>query len=174
MKFIRLVWLDIKNGYVKQPLFYIFPLFIVGMGFADSYRQVSVWETKSALGDYWLYLYGGMKEYVPTLGNPFQFPAIWIMVFLMSSFLVMSYPMRDLQSTGTQMLVHAQGRSKWWISKCFWNLFSTFSYHITVLLLIVLLCIFVDVPITWEIHQKTIISMFSLGIEDFQGASCIL
>ncbi|MFR5557302.1 MAG: hypothetical protein ACLTKE_11125 [Coprococcus sp.] len=50
-----------------------------------------------------MYLYGGMKEYIPTTGNPFQFPTMWIAIFLFSSFAVLNYPMKDLQNMGTQI-----------------------------------------------------------------------
>ena len=49
--------------------------------FFELHRRIAIWGTEVALGDYWMYLYGGMKEYIPTTGNPFQFPTMWIAVF---------------------------------------------------------------------------------------------
>mgnify|MGYP007102610333 CR=1 FL=1 len=70
------------------------------IGFFELHRRIAIWGTEVALGDYWMYLYGGMKEYIPTTGNPFQFPTMWIAVFLFSSFAVLNYPMKDLQKHG--------------------------------------------------------------------------
>lgn len=173
MRFIRLFWFDMKNGYIKYPFLYLFPAFIASIGFIDVHRQIAVWGREASLGDYWMYLYGGMKEYVPMVGNPFQFPVIWIMVFLLSSFAVLNYPTKDLQSTGTQLLVHVQGRSKWWFSKCLWNIFSTIAYHVTILAVLLLFCICFEVPLTRELHSETIVPMFALGIADFQGGSIL-
>ena len=84
MKFIKVLWFDLKNGYFKGVSCYIFPLFIAIIGFFELHRRIAIWGTEVALGDYWMYLYGGMKEYIPTTGNPFQFPTMWIAVFLFS------------------------------------------------------------------------------------------
>ena len=94
MKFIKVLWFDLKNGYFKGVSCYIFPLFIAIIGFFELHRRIAIWGTEVALGDYWMYLYGGMKEYIPTTGNPFQFPTMWIAVFLFSSFAVLNYPMK--------------------------------------------------------------------------------
>ena len=125
MKFIKVLWFDLKNGYFKGVSCYIFPLFIAIIGFFELHRRIAIWGTEVALGDYWMYLYGGMKEYIPTTGNPFQFPTMWIAVFLFSSFAVLNYPMKDLQNMGTQILVHVQGRTK-----CFIYRFVSWNYFI--------------------------------------------
>lgn len=173
MKFIRVLWFDMKNGYVKYPIIYLFPACIAGIAFMDVHRQITAWGLEASFYDYWMYLYGGMKEYIPMAGNPFQFPTIWIMVFVLASFEVLNYPMRDLQNTGTQILVHARGRSKWWLSKCLWNIFSTMAHHAIILIILWILCVSFDVPLTWELHSKTITPMFALGVEEFQGTSVL-
>lgn len=173
MKFIKVLWFDLKNGYFKGVSCYIFPLFIAIIGFFELHRRIAIWGTEVALGDYWMYLYGGMKEYIPTTGNPFQFPTMWIAVFLFSSFAVLNYPMKDLQNMGTQILVHVQGRTKWWISKCLWNVLSTVLYHGIILLVLVILCICFQEPLSFEAHADSIATMFGLWVSEFRGGGVI-
>lgn len=173
MKFIKVLWFDLKNGYFKGVSCYIFPLFIAIIGFFELHRRIAIWGTEVALGDYWMYLYGGMKEYIPTTGNPFQFPTMWIAVFLFSSFAVLNYPMKDLQNMGTQILVHVQGRTKWWISKCLWNVLSTVLYHGIILLVLVMLCICFQEPLSFEAHADSIATMFGLWVSEFRGGGVI-
>ena len=61
MKFIKVLWFDLKNGYFKGVSCYIFPLFIAIIGFFELHRRIAIWGTEVALGDYWMYLYGGLQ-----------------------------------------------------------------------------------------------------------------
>lgn len=114
------------------------------------------------LGDYLFYLYGGMQEYVPSPTNAFIFPAIWILVFAACAFVVLNYPLKDLNGSGQYVLVKAKSRSLWWLSKCGWNVISTLFYHFLLILTMVFCCIIVNVPVSLEIHVDLIKMMFEL------------
>ena len=173
MKFIKILWFDIKNGYLKVGINYIFPVLLSIMSFFEVYRKNMIWETTLSFGDCWMYLYGGMKEYIPTAGNAFQFPTMWTAVFLLCAFSVSNYPMKNLQTVGMQILVRAQGRKKWWVSKCLWNLFSTIMFHGIILLTQIGLSVCFQIPLVFETHGKSVATMFGLLLSDFQGAGKI-
>ena len=69
MKFIKVLWFDLKNGYFKGVSCYIFPLFIAIIGFFELHRRIAIWGTEVALGDYWMYLYGSIWNCATKVGS---------------------------------------------------------------------------------------------------------
>lgn len=47
------------------------------------------------LGDFAMYLFGGMKPYIPNPDEPFLFPVSWFLVFGICLFLTLYYPVYD-------------------------------------------------------------------------------
>lgn len=169
MRFIKNILLDLRNGIVKHYSLFVLPALVAAGVFFDAMsgvkKYLSYWGSDGgtvSFGDYWFYLYGGMKEYVPAPENPFQVPIIWIIVLVSVSFLVLNYPVRDMCGVGSQILVQTGGRSKWWFSKCVWNVLSTFTYHFILITVTVLLCAVyhIDMNIKYNIElQKTLFHM---------------
>lgn len=81
-------------------------------------------------GDHILYLFAGMKEYIPSSGERFFLPTLWIFVILLFLYLTLYYPYRELMGFGKQMIVLSQHRVYWWISKCVWAVSSAFLYSV--------------------------------------------
>lgn len=74
--------------------------------------------------------YRGMQVYIPTGENPFPIPVVWLMLQLVVSFLILSYPTQDLESYGMQFLVRTRKRGVWWISKSIWNILSVALFYL--------------------------------------------
>lgn len=70
--------------------------------------------------DYFLNVFGGMKEYVQRRDNPFEVPVLWMAIQILVAFSVYIYPVQDLYSRGTYTLLKYQTRRRWWMSKCIW------------------------------------------------------
>lgn len=162
MRFIKEVRFDLKNGIIRNELLLSVPILIGTITFFDFWNQIHYWEGVVTYGDYWFYLYGGMKEYIPAPGNTFQFPIVWIVVLLTSSFLVLNYPYRDMHGIGQQILVQTGGRTCWWVSKCLWNVICTVLFHGLILLTGVVLCLLFKIPVTMEIHMDLLKVLFQL------------
>lgn len=167
MKSIKIFLFDARNG-LNKALF-LCPIVIAAVAFIDLSNKIYQWGAVGVLpgnsasyGDYWLYHYGGMKEYIPGPSNPFMFPVMWIVLFLSISFIVLNYPFKDMQTVGQQILIRTRGRSRWWLSKCFWNISCTVFYHLLIALAILLLCLFFKVPITNHINIDLVKMAFRL------------
>jgi len=72
--------------------------------------------------DYLLYIMQGCAEFKAKGNNVINIPPIWIFVQMMASFLVFSYAVKDLDKQGMIMLIKSANRTKWWLSKCIWNI----------------------------------------------------
>lgn len=172
MKFIRNLKFDIRNGIFKKPFLFLFPFIIATITFSDAFiriRKLEDFQTPVtrmvSLGDYWFYAYGGMKEYIPSPYNPFQFPVIWVILFLTLSFILLTYPMKDLHNIGAQMLIRSSSRSQWWLSKCLWIFTGTLLYHTLFLGTLTALCAIFHIPLTASIHTELLKLLFSMDID---------
>lgn len=169
MKYIRLLWFDLKNGYFKYPFAYVSAIIIAVSGSLEVHRLSMIWEKKISAIDYWLYFYGGMKEYIPIAGNAFEFPSMWMLVFLVGAFITLYYPTRDLQKMGMHILVSAQNRKKWWISKCIWNILITLAYHGCIMLIVFGVSKFFDDTWSGKLNPTFASSVFGMGTTEFPG-----
>lgn len=127
MRFSRLIKFDIRNGIIRFWYRYV----IVIVFFMLS--AVSLWSAGSAfglnpasfsLGDYYVSAFLGMKEYFYNPRDPFNFPALWMLLFLSVSYLTLNYPYHDLMGSGRHELIESADRSLWWYSKCCWVVIS--------------------------------------------------
>lgn len=169
MKFIKMIRFDLQNGMLRFKLLYLCPVLIAVVSVVDLSNRFywmrvnnEVQSQVIALGDYWYYLYGGMQEYIPSPTSAFEFPMMWLMVFLTIPLLVLNYPFRDMHTFGQQVLVHTGGRSSWWLSKCLWNTLCTLVYHLLLVLVLVIACLLSGAEISNAIHVDLIKRAFEL------------
>lgn len=145
-----------------NPALFIIPIIISLIACFDLMNQVSVLnelnyfdtQVKESFADYMVYIYGGMDRYVPKSGNNFLFPIRWLVVFMISPFLVLNYPYRDMQGIGQQILVRTRGRTAWWMSKCIWNVLSVFIYNFLLFATALFFCIAVGGDISGGINSE--------------------
>lgn len=162
MKYIKLLWFDIRNGIILSPALFVVPLAVAFIACFDLSHQISVLNEFNYMGtwvresfaDYMVYIYGGMDKYVPKSGSNFLFPVRWAIVFLMPAFLTLNYPFRDMQGVGQQILVRTGGRTAWWISKSIWNVFSVLLYHFCIFATALFFCIARGGNIIGEINKE--------------------
>lgn len=166
MKYIKMFWFDLKNGILKNHLLFLCPIILAVLTFWDAWNRIQGYKeihlSSAAYGDYWFYVYGGMQKYVPAPGNTFQVPIIWMVVFILPAFLLLNYPVRDMQHVGTQMMVRIGGRTRWWLSKCMWNILATVLYHALLAGILLGLCFVFDVPLSSRIHVELQMLLFNL------------
>lgn len=124
--FYKCLKYDLKCGLLKEYKKYIVAigLFII-IGF-DFFIKMS--DIKITVFDYLFYLFFGMEEYVPSPGNKFRFPALWVMVILYISYITLYYPYKDLNGYGKNILLNTKSKKTWYLSKCLWVSISTIFY----------------------------------------------
>lgn len=171
MKYIKLLWFDIRNGMIYNPMLFVIPVMVALIACFDLTNQISAlnefkyFETgiKGDFADYMMYMYGGMDKYVPEPGNPFIFPVRWTVVFLVLPFITLNYPYKDMQGFGQQILVRTRGRTIWWLSKCVWNILSVLVYHCLVFGIAALFGIAVGGGISGEINKDLQYAIFQIA-----------
>ena len=165
MKYIKMFWIDFKNGILKNVLLFLCPMILAVFTFWDAWNRIhgikEINLSLAAYGDYWFYVYGGMQKYVPGPGNTFQVPIIWMVVFILPAFLLLNYPVKDMQHMGTQMMVRIGGRTRWWLSKCMWNVLATVLYHVLLAGILLGLCFVFNIPLSSRIHVELLGMLFN-------------
>lgn len=172
MKYIKLLWFDIRQGLLRKPLLFAIPIIVSLIACFDLADRVSVLNslayfgtnTQAGFADFIMYIYGGMDQYTPDSGNPFMFPVRWFVVFLSIAFITLNYPYKDMQAYGQQILVRTKGRTAWWLSKCSWNILSVLVYHGLIFLTAILFCIFTKSNLAGAINKELLYIVFQTEI----------
>lgn len=170
MKFIKLLWFDVKNGLFKNKVLLLSALILSGAFFLDFDNNVrmanrSGFSISPSYADFFLYVYGGMKEYIPSPTNLFRFPIVWILWFVFLLFSTLNYPYNDLQSFGQQILVRTKGRFLWWVSKCGWNVLASGVFHGIIALAGLLLCLQTGVRLSGGVNTQLLQVNFQIDSE---------
>lgn len=130
MMFFKMVWYDLKNGLLKGKWKYLFFMglsLIICIDFRLRWNLIDSLNVPS-YGDFLMYIFSGMKEYIPSPMTQFRYPEIWILVMLLTAYQILYYPYRDLSGMGKQVLINSKSRIGWWFSKCVWILCSVFVF----------------------------------------------
>lgn len=106
--------------------------------------------------DYLFYLWGGIKEYIPSPENSFLFPARWLLLYLLLCYSTLHFPYHDLVSLGGQFLPRGGSRLLWWVSKIIWNIGMTVVSWGLLLLTPLLFCWIAKEPISSSITPEFI------------------
>lgn len=144
---------DLKNGFVRE-----YKKFILAAGLfvalcvdfflrSESMRKPMNADT-STLGDYLMYVFAGIAEFRPEKGDPFQFPALWMLVMLLILYIVLYYPYKDLMGYGKQVLISTRSRTVWWLSKCGWLVTNALCYFALLYAVVFLFCALIGVPLS--------------------------
>ena len=119
----KLVRYDIKNGlgsrwYVCLGAVALGLLFCAKL-YADYMGMLGyLTDPQFAMGNLLICYFQGKKPYSPEYGDPFVFPASWMVLFLLCSFLTLDYPFHNLNGHGVQVVTRMRSRRVWWASKC--------------------------------------------------------
>lgn len=171
MRGARLVLFDARNGIVRCWYHYGAVLAVFAMA-ALSLWSIAVLsgcdEHPRTFGDCFVYAFAGMKEYLFMLGIPFDFPALWTLVFLVAAYLTLNYPYRDLMGAGKHQLVESGSRPAWWYSKCCWVVASVVLFYAMAAVSLALFVLLFGGSITLEVSPD-IVSLIDFGGDILPG-----
>ncbi len=163
MRYIKTLWFDIKYGIGRNCFLWLSSCILAGAVFLDVFSRINAIRRipelglkEVSFGDILFYAYGGMARYVPSPGKSLEFPIIWITVFITVAFITMNYPTKNLMGIGSQILTRTGGRSRWWHSKCIWNVLLTSIYHMLFILILILFSAIGGIPLNIQIHTELI------------------
>ena len=175
MRFFKLLGVDLRQGTMRNIPFIIATLllpFLLCVDLTLRLYSLELYPSQDSVtaADYFVYIYGGMKEYIPDASNPFCFPVVWIIVFMTPMLCLSIYPLKDLHSFGIQIIYRAQSRRVWWISKCAWNICSSLLYHGWIILVSALFCVSLGIPLKNTVNPELL--QYSLQLNSEQVPIC--
>ena len=155
--FCKCLKYDLKCGLLKEYKKYIVAIglfLIIGFDFFIKMSDIEI-----TVPDYLFYLFFGMEEYVPSPGNKFRFPALWVAVILYVSYITLYYPYKDLNGYGKNILLNTQSKKTWYLSKCMWVTVSTISYFLIGCVVLSLFSIISGAEITADVSSNAVIKL---------------
>lgn len=158
MKFTKLLKYDLKNGFKQNSIKVLFFLFTIAtilcVDFYLTKQKTYLLDGEVPIAtflDYACYLFGGMAEFIPALGESFEFPVRWFLLNLILFYGTLHYPVRDLFSLGINILPRSEKRILWWFSKCVWIIIYTVFSYLIIYGAILLFCVFSSEDISFLI-----------------------
>ena len=171
MRLANLVWCDLKNGLIKNCLFYVvtlmlFVFYSAALSFMKIFKVSASGGLVSELtfGDYAINVFWGMKEYVYDPRDPFTYPALWMLTILLVAYFSISFPYKDLMGVGKHLLVASGSRYLWWFSKCIWVLLSILVFFLTAAAALVLWTLLTGGTLSFDISPGL---PALLGVDEF-------
>lgn len=162
MKYTKLFLFDLKNGLLKNKALLIASVIIPIVFCIDFSQKIRIIRAEVSFADYFLYIFGGMKEYIPTPSEPFVFPVVWMILFLTLPYATLSYPLNDIQTFGQQVIFRSRNRNTWWLSKCVWNISCCILYNLIVIGITILFCLMFKIDLNFNINKELIQTIFNV------------
>lgn len=88
-----------------------------------------------------LYLFKGIRIFIPVRENKFEVPVMWMTVQVFVSMIVYHFPRDDFEKYGVQTLTRVHSKKRWWVSKYIWTVNSVIMYYVAGYLSIAVICV---------------------------------
>lgn len=160
----KLIWYDMKRGYNENAIKLVIPVMLAFLFCIDfSMKEKIIYsDTLAGIGDYLMYCLGGMKIYIPSPVDKFEFPVKWILYYSLLLYFSMQYMVKDMHGMGRQMIIRAKKRKWFWYSKIIWNISFVFLWTIIFHVTVLLYCIVKGISLKLYIHADTINYMLQM------------
>ena len=156
MKFIKFFHLDFRRGMHTVWRLYLCGTVLFALLCLDFWNRSRIFlelypGTSRSLGDLALYIFGGMKKFIPTPGAVFPFPTVWLLVMALACFSSLWYPLEDLYGFGKTLLTACQSRRRWYLAKAMWCGVTVSLYFALGWVVLLLGCLAMGGKFTWTI-----------------------
>lgn len=119
--FFKILKYDLKNTIIKKYKNYILTFFVFCWFLLDAYMRIFYSDIpikNVTVTEIVMFIFNGMKEFVPGSEEPFSFPIMWMVIFVLLLFFTLYYPYNDIMGYGKNVLIASTSRTAWWLSKC--------------------------------------------------------
>ncbi len=155
-------------GKWKNYLFLFIMILFSCLRFKIMYGEKDIF----SIGDYFFWNFKGMRV-VTDLKKKFFVPdGFWIFYHLFLAYLIGFYPEQELKNNSHILMIHAQKRINWWISKCLWIVVSVFAYYATAAIGILFFSICTGAGKSLSIYEKTSY-LFQIPEEGLNGVNIL-
>lgn len=164
-KFLKVLKHDLTIGISANISKYIIAIIYLSILCIKFFSNISAQNvmTDGNTIDCIIYIFKGIKVYIPENGEPFAIPFDWLIIQSLISLLVIQYPTQDLYTYGMQILIRTRNRCSWWLSKCIWNIASVFIFYmLSFVLALVFSAMFGNVSMTPNNQVNNLINLINL------------
>lgn len=156
MKFIKFFILDFRRGMHTVWRLYLCGTILFSLLCLDFWNRSRIFlelypDASRSLGDLALYIFGGMKKFIPTPGAVFPFPTVWLLVMALACFSSLWYPLNDLYGFGKTLLTACQSRKRWYLEKAVWCGVTVSLYFLLGWAVLLFGCLAMGGKFTWTI-----------------------
>lgn len=132
--FFKILKYDLKNTIIKKYKNYILTFFVFCWFLLDAYMRIlnsDISIKDVTITEMLMFIFNGMKEYIPGGEESFAFPMMWMVIFVLLLFFTLYYPYNDIMGYGKNVLIASTSRTVWWLSKCVTTICICIVYFFT-------------------------------------------
>lgn len=139
---VKLIQHDLARGFSQNrgklglalAIFVVLCIYFVAAINSQSQLDVAlgvnmIGDHKASTADFIMSFSKGMDVYVPSQGDKFKIPVLWMMMPVCIALLAGTYPTEDLHTYATNILIRAKSRTAWWLSKCIWVVLTVLAFY---------------------------------------------
>lgn len=175
MKLNKFLLHDIKCDAISKYQYLLLGVILSLITHVEVYNKLSSVKIKENLDgngsfvDYWVCLIQGKSDYKFSIGDLYEFPTYWFLLFVFLLIPICIYTWDDLSGYGQQLIVRAKSRSGWLMSKYVWAGSVVVLYFLLLIGTTLLFCLCENVDLsmhpTWyvmELYGSSVIVDFSV------------
>lgn len=177
MTFIKLLRFDLKNGIICKWRDFLKTAILFFIAAGLHFLTLRIFEitrpeyfsVSPTVGDYCLSIFAGSQiDAIQTMGSSFHIPFAWLFYVFWMLYVLLRYPLENLNSMGKHLLVLSRSRTAWWFSKCIWICIGTFFHFVSALAGIITMALLCGAKANFTINSycPVIFGFFSGNIKD--------
>ncbi len=133
---------DIRSGILSKwkklvPFILILLCFCIYMVYqCKESIESGLVEGMPTTADMILFIFRGMREYVPELDPVFVIPVTWLLIQMYIAFVIGGYAYEDMGAYGQQFLLRSTKKGYWFFGKCIYCVVNVIGYYAVAYLII--------------------------------------
>lgn len=162
MKFFKLLRFDLHHGILKRYKTILLMCIIVILACFDLINKLKSFEyTHYTYGEFLFYIFGGIKEYIPSPSESFPIPFLFLLWHMTILYFTSHYMYDDLTGFGQNLIYRFKSRTKWWLAKCIWNVLYVAAFYIFSLIAVLIFSKISGADTSLEVLNKS--EIFIIG-----------
>lgn len=124
---INSIWLN-KYKYLFTVMLFLLFCAYFEMDYVSLYNSGYI-ESNASFGDIILFIFRGMKIYIPSPSIKFEIPVTWLACQIFVAYLIGNYINQDMTTYGQQYIMRSTHKSYWLIGKMIYCVISVLSFY---------------------------------------------
>ena len=167
--FFKILKYDLKNTIIKKYKNYILTFFVFCWFLLDAYMRIlnsDISIKDVTITEMVMFIFNGMKEYIPGGDESFAFPMMWMVIFVLLLFFTLYYPYNDIMGYGKNVLIASTSRTVWWLSKCVTTICICIVYFFTAALSIFIFAFSFGLKFELTVKPEVFAALLRYGIPE--------